>query len=53
MQQKIALAYIKQLGDAKIFPAPIVTRVEANGGFSLTNPANLANGQQFFIMQGQ
>src|ERR1700750_2343216 len=30
MQEKIANAYIKQLTDAKIFPAPIVTRVEAN-----------------------
>lgn len=32
-QQKIANAYIKQLTDAKIFPGPIVTRVEANKGF--------------------
>jgi peptide-methionine (S)-S-oxide reductase len=32
-QQKIATAYIKQLTDAKIFPAPIVTKVEANKGF--------------------
>jgi peptide-methionine (S)-S-oxide reductase len=33
MQQKIAEAYVKQLTDAKIFPLPIVTRIEANKGF--------------------
>jgi peptide-methionine (S)-S-oxide reductase len=33
MQQKIAEAYVKQLGDAHIFPRPIVTRIEANKGF--------------------
>ena len=33
LQQQIANAYIKQLGDAKIFGTPIVTKVEANQGF--------------------
>jgi len=27
--------------------------VDTSGGFSRTNPVNLANGQQFFIIQGQ
>ena len=33
MQEKIATAYVKQLGDAHIFSGRIVTRIEANKGF--------------------
>jgi peptide-methionine (S)-S-oxide reductase len=33
MQEKIATAYVKQLGDAHIFSGAIVTRIEANKGF--------------------
>lgn len=33
MQERIAKAYIQQLTAAKIFPAPIVTKIEANKGF--------------------
>ena len=32
-QQRIAQAYIAQLSQAAVFPAPIVTRVEPNTGF--------------------
>jgi len=32
-QKKVAEAYIKQLGQAKVFDRPIVTRVDANTGF--------------------
>jgi peptide-methionine (S)-S-oxide reductase len=32
-QQRVAQAYIDQLGAAKAFPAPIVTKVESNTGF--------------------
>ncbi len=32
-QEKVARAYIAQLGAAHVFPAPIVTRIERNTGF--------------------
>ncbi|MNZ40209.1 Peptide methionine sulfoxide reductase MsrA 1 [compost metagenome] len=32
-QRHIAEAYITQLGDARVFPAPIVTRIEKDSGF--------------------
>ncbi|MDY0744654.1 peptide-methionine (S)-S-oxide reductase MsrA [Paucibacter sp. R3-3] len=32
-QRQVAQAYIAQLDAAKVFPKPIVTKIEANGGF--------------------
>ncbi|MNO88184.1 Peptide methionine sulfoxide reductase MsrA 1 [compost metagenome] len=32
-QRRIAEAYIAQLGEARVFPAPIVTRIEKDSGF--------------------
>jgi peptide-methionine (S)-S-oxide reductase len=43
-QRRIAQAYIAQLDEAKVFPKPIVTRVDA---FSSFNPVDL--GQQDFM----